>query len=247
MVIQSRALPVIMTRPADQGRRFADRLVELAGDRIRLVHSPLLAPRFFSPVLPDLGFVAVIFTSQTAVTAVAQHVLRDKILPRLAFCVGDQTANAARVAGFDAISAHGDGDQLVAEIKRCGMRGPFLHLRGHDVRGEIAKRLCSAGIETHDAVVYVQEAQPLVPAAEAVFADDTPVIIPLFSPRTAQILVQQMSKITIRSPVFTVSISQAVSAEWKDQSRQRDDLASAPNQDAMMAAFSDALVAAESA
>ncbi len=247
MVIQSRALPVIMTRPADQGRRFVDRLVEDAGDRIRLIHSPLLVPQFLSPTVPDLDFTAVIFTSQTAVKAMAQHVLPDNILPRLAFCVGDQTANAARAAGFDALSAHGDADRLVGEIQRSGMRGPFLHLRGHDVRGEIADRLNTAGIETYEAVVYIQEAQSLAPAAQAVFADDAPVIIPLFSPRTAQILVRQMSKIVVRPPIFTVSLSRVVSAEWQGQPRQRDDLASMPNQDAMIAAFRDALVAAESA
>ena len=176
-----------------------------------------------------------------------QRVLPDRILPRLAFCVGDQTAIAARAAGFDATSAHGDADDLVAEIKRSGVRGPFLHLRGRDVRGEIAKRLVSAGLETQEAVVYVQQAQTLDPAAQAVFAQEVPVILPLFSPRTVQILVQQMSKIMIRSPIFTVSISAAVCAEWRGLSRLRDDLASAPSQDAMVAAFQDALIAAESA
>jgi uroporphyrinogen-III synthase len=247
MVIQSRALPVILTRPADQGRRFADRLLEVAGDRIRLFHSPLLAPQFLSPTLPEQSFAAVIFTSQTAVSAVVRKGLEFGVLPPLAFCVGDQTAKAAKAAGFDTVSAEGDAAQLVADLKCSGTRGPLLHLRGQDTRGDIANTLTSAGIETHEAVVYVQVPQPLSTEARTVFANDTPVVLPLFSPRTVEILVQQLSGMMIKAPVFTVSLSQAVSAEWRGCARRRDDLALSPNQDALVVAFQDALAAAESA
>lgn len=182
MTPQSRALPVLLTRPEAAGDRFAAELEARFGLRVAIVASPLLEPRFLAPALPDAA--ALVLTSQTGVQAAARL---GAGLPKRAYCVGRRTADAARAAGFDALSADGDADALVALILSAGDRGPFLHLHGRDTRGDVAARLAAAGLPATGAVVYAQEPRPLSPQARALLEGAGPVLVPLFSPRTAQL------------------------------------------------------------
>ncbi len=166
---QSRA-PVLLIRPEPQNAGFAARL---AGP---VVCAPVFTMRRLTPDLPDAA--AVIFTSAAAITAPA-------LAPR-AWCVGNRTADAARQAGYVATSANGDADALVAAILASGERGPLLHLRGRDSRGDIACRLTRAGIPTEARVVYDMAPLPLTPAAVALLNGPAPVIVPLFSPAAAR-------------------------------------------------------------
>ena len=247
MGTQSRAIPVILTRPAEQGARFASLLTDTVGDAIRLIHSPVLAPRFLSPDMPMRPFSALIFTSQTAVNAVVRMTMPDVPLPRRAFCVGNQTCMAARMAGFDAVSGQGDARHLVDHILTSGVLGPLLHLRGQHTRGNVSVALNSAGIETHDAIIYTQDALPLNADARAALLAATPVVLPIFSPRTAEVLMGALALLPVTAPLFTVSLSQAVSDAWSRLPRRADYLADVPDVTAMVAAVQRALVAAQAA
>ena len=144
MTPQSRAIPVLLTRPEAAGDRFAAELADTFGDRVRIVASPLIAPRYLSPALPQ-GAAGLVLTSETGVEAARRLRAAGAALPARAFCVGHRTASAAAAAGFDALSAGGDADALVAMILATGKAGPLLHLHGRDTRGNVAARL-TAGV-----------------------------------------------------------------------------------------------------
>jgi uroporphyrinogen-III synthase len=186
MARQSRAVPCLLTRPAAQGDRFAAGLADRFGGALRLVQAPLLAPVFLAPAIPD-PLAGVIFTSETGVAALARLIPAPRGLP--AWCVGGRTAEAARRAGFAPRSAEGDAEDLLrlllADPKAAALNAPLLHARGQEARGELSRRLADRGIAATEAVVYAQQPQPLTAEAQALLARPGPVLLPLFSPRTA--------------------------------------------------------------
>ena len=234
MSLQSRALPLLLTRPAAQGERFAADLVARFGPRLQIIPAPLMLPEFRSPDWPDLPYACLILTSETGVLA-AQR-LRDagRALPRRAVCVGDRTAQTARAAGFDATSAHGDAEALLALILASGDPGPFLHLRGAEARGDIAPRLAARGIPAHAAVVYAQNPQPLTAQAQSVLNGSDPVLLPLFSPRSARLVVET---VRITAPLWIAALSHNVAQAAAPLLPARLVTADHPDADGMIAAI----------
>jgi uroporphyrinogen-III synthase len=229
MTPQSRAIPVILTRPAAQGDRFASALRERFGEAVQVIQSPLIAPVFLPATLPPENFRAVILTSETGAEAAAR--LPD--LPRLAWCVGDRTAATARSLGFDARSAAGDADALVAAILAAGLAGPLIHLRGRDSRGDVAARLTRAGVATAEVEVYAQAPQPPSAEAKALLRGAAPVVVPLFSPRTATIFAGTRPT----APLFIAALSPAVAAAVAELPTRRIVTASRPDAAAMVEAL----------
>ncbi|OYU20037.1 MAG: uroporphyrinogen-III synthase [Rhodobacteraceae bacterium PARR1] len=229
MTPQSRALPVILTRPAAQGDRFAADLRAHFGEAVEVILSPLIAPVFPAVALPEGDFHAMILTSETG----AQAAARLPGVPRRAWCVGDRTAAAARALGFDAQSAAGDADALVAAVLAAGESGPLIHLRGRDSRGEVAARLTAQGVPTAEVIVYAQVAQPLTGAAQAVLRGHDPVIVPLFSPRTAQLFAATQPA----APLFIAALSPAVLAGLGDLPCQMVTVADRPEAAALVQAL----------
>ncbi|MFD1342617.1 uroporphyrinogen-III synthase [Litorisediminicola beolgyonensis] len=171
---------LLMTRPEPQSRAF----VESLGVEVDVVISPLIGIAPVGP-LPDPGrFAGLILTSANAARIYGEI---DGTKGLTAWCVGARTADAAREAGLEAEALGGDAAALTESLIARNVPGPLLHLRGFHSRGAVADRLIEAGIETHEAVIYDQPAQPLTPGARAALDGDRPVIAPLFSPRTAEV------------------------------------------------------------
>lgn len=204
MVRQSRAPLLLLTRPAPQSQRFAQEVRARLGE-VPVVISPLMQTVFHQPDLPDLPFRAVILTSETGVKATSRL---GTALPALAFCVGNRTAADATAAGFDARSADGDVHALAAMILASGLAGPLLHLRGEDSAGNLAEMLTKGRIETHSAIVYTQTPCPLTDQALALFRQDTPVLAPVFSPRSARLLAAALPQTRV-APLWIAAISPA--------------------------------------
>lgn len=235
MAPQSRAFPVLLTRPAAQGDRFAADLAAMGA--FDIVQSPLIAPQFFAPDWPDMPWAGVIFTSETGVVAAGRLVAAGRRLPARAWCVGARTADAARRAGFDAVSADGDAADLVALVAAQG-QGPLLHLRGQDSRGDVANTLTDQGITTLSAIVYQMQEQPLSPAAVALLAGEDPVILPLFSPRTATIFAHQARA---NAPLWVAAISETVAQVAKTLAPARLITAQSPQALAMLQAIKEVM------
>lgn len=206
MTPQHQPLPILLTRPLSQGERFATDLRERFGHHIRIITSPIMRLRFLAPDLPDVAYRTLILTSETGVEAA--RMLREKghDIPSRAICVGDRTAAVAYAAGIKAISAQGDAEALLALIMGSEDAGPYLHLRGREARGDIAPRLAAKGRQADAAVVYEQVTEALTEEARAVLGGQVPVILPVFSPRSAALLVEQGP---FAAPLWVVAISRA--------------------------------------
>jgi uroporphyrinogen-III synthase len=202
----SAAVPVLVTRPEPEATTTAETLSARFGDRVRPVVAPLMAVEFLSPALPEGRFDGVIFTSAAGVAAAGRLGVA---LPRRAWCVGTKTAERAQAAGFDATAAGGDADALIEALVTARADGRLLHLRGEVSRGSVAERLNSAGIETVSVVIYRQVPQPLSPEAKELLRQPGVVILPLFSPRSAELLAKALPG-DVRASLRLVCMSDAV-------------------------------------
>ena len=214
MVTQSRALPIplLLTRPEAQGADFAQLLTARFSDAVTIIKTPLLAPRFFAPALPPGPFAALILTSQTGVEGY-MRLGQTEVLPKDVFCVGKRTANAAKDAGLRPLAIAPDAAHLILQIKAARPKGALLHLRGRETRGNISNLLHSTGIDTVDVVIYAQDPLPLAHPAVAALLSQTPLLVPLFSPRTAALFATELGRIPAVSPLFIAAMSGEVALE----------------------------------
>jgi uroporphyrinogen-III synthase len=112
--------------------------------------------------VPDISFgdgpwAAVLMTSGNAARALATHPKCGTIKTLRCFAVGRQTAEAARVAGFEeVISADGDGGDLALLVARevSDPSLPLLYLAGDDRARDMAAELAPAGLRLETVVIY---------------------------------------------------------------------------------------------
>ena len=234
MVTQSRAqpIPLLLTRPEAQGADFAERLTARFGDAVATIHTPLLAPQFFAPELPEGPFQAVILTSQTGVAGYVK-LGRSDALPKDAFCVGERTAMAARNAGLRTLAVSPDAASLILQIISKRPSGTLLHLRGRETRGNIETLLKTAGIDTVEAVIYAQNPLPLSALATEALQGDFPILVPLFSPRSAALFVMELARFQRVSPLLIAAISSETILELNSLVAQIK-LANRPDANAMI-------------
>ncbi len=202
-------MPILLiTRPAPAGERFAEAV--RAGPEVTVILAPLqkIAPVAADPLPEEV--TGVVFTSANGVAQAGRFDLPPGLT---AWCVGDRTAQAASEAGFDAVSASGDADDLVALILDRAPLGPLIHLRGEHGVGDVCGRLVAGGTACAERVVYRQVAVPLSPRAAQVLDASDPVVLPLFSPRSARILAESGP---FRAPLHVVAISEAVARATAD-------------------------------
>ena len=222
MVIQSTPT-LIVTRPEPGGAAFAQAVGRPA------ILSPVMAPVFLQVTLPPA--LALILTSPTAVEALRRL---GQPTPRLAFCVGDATARAAQAIGLQAESAAGDAEALLALLLTRRPEGPLLHICGTETRGDLAARLTAAGLPCTACVIYDQRPSPLTPAAVAALEGVAPVILPVFSPRSAMLLAAELARVAAQAPLWVAAISEAAAEPLRARAER---LAVAPKPDsAAMAA-----------
>lgn len=225
------SIPVLLTRPLEQSLRFGAALEGRFGVAVRPIVSPLMRLAFVPCEIPTREYQAVVFTSEAAVDATRQ--MDQGRLPKTALCVGTRTAVAAIEAGFAARSANGDVEALERLVTTLQIKGPLLYLHGRETRGDLAKRLISAGIETVSIMVYDQIAQPLSTEAEALLRDPGPVIVPVFSPRSAALLTAALPE-DRRATFAIVALSDAVAAKAPDVDARLLRVAATPDADAML-------------
>lgn len=240
---------ILLTRPEAAARRFGASLAA-AGCRLDQMIAPILDIRPIEGALaatrlsPEAAAGGVILSSVHGVRALAA----ETALRPPAWCVGQATAQAARDEGFEVMAAARDADDLFRVILGAGQPGPFLHARGRHSRGALPERLRAAGLPTDEVVIYDQTARPLDPAARALLTGRAPVILPLFSPRSARLLAEAGP---FTAPLHLVAISDAAAQSWAEAvggiSPQTLHVAHRPDGDAMIAATLSAARAATGA
>jgi len=166
---------LVLTRPEAQSRSLAAEFEAMAP----VVVSPVLEIVGTGAKIDLAGFAGVILTSANAVP------FAPDLRGIRAYCVGKRTAAAADAAGATVRLAAQDAEELIGAMPGPG---PLLHLRGEHARGKIAEHLTSAGIETHSVVIYKQVSRPLSAEARTLIEGTAPVVLPLFSPRSAKLV-----------------------------------------------------------
>ncbi|TJZ90447.1 uroporphyrinogen-III synthase [Paracoccus gahaiensis] len=223
--------PLLLTRPLPDSQRFAARMdgwPAVISPILRIVavdHDP--APLHEAPGL--------VFTSAHAVGAAGPG------RGRPALCVGGRTAHAARAAGFAVTEGPGNAAGLGPLIAASPV--PLIHPHGR----HLAHPLPVPGI-----VVYDQQPLPLTRQARDLLAGGAPVIVPVFSPRSARLLGQAVGADqaphppSAPAPLWLVAISPAAAAAWAGPAPARCLLAAQPTTAAMEAAITQIMLAEQS-
>lgn len=228
---------LLLTRPLRQSERFARQCRKRMGDAVKIVISPLITIKTIPPAAGPGDARHFLFTSENGVRAAAQ------VWPDhrpVCFAVGDRTAGVARDLGYDARSCGGTVDSMIARLVADRPDGPYLHLRGQHTKGALARHLNDAGLETREAVIYHQNATDLNKEAENILCGDMPVLVPLFSPRSATIF--WTGRQSVGPKVTIVAMSDAVAKECAGYGAEII-IAEKPSADAMLDCIS-AVVAA---
>ncbi len=207
---------ILLTRPEDQSMVFGAELQAEFGNRIAVIHSPLISVTPVDGQIDLTGITELIFTS---INAVHEFGLRSDQREIPCLCVGAKTTKAALELGLTARSANGSADDLIALAQSRGKNGDtsYLHIRGRYSVGDIAETLASMGIRAREQIVYEQKTLNLSQEAWDLLRSETRVIIPLFSPRTAKVLSRQIAPHVVRN-LEAIAISRNV-AETLDESR----------------------------
>ena len=212
---------VLVTRPRPAADRFAAEL--RAVTRAPILIAPVTAIAPLGRPVDTRFWKTLVFTSENAIGQAIP------IKHKLAYCVGDRTAKVAKSAGFNPISAEGDAEALIAKILEDEPRPPILHLRGEESTGDIAGRLVEAGIQADEKVVYGQREMPLPPPLLMALAQIPELVVPVFSPRSAERLAKELED---HPRLTVVAISQAAANAWSGQA-ERIVIAQSPDADAV--------------
>lgn len=183
------AAMILLTRPQSGSERFCAILRKQIPEAEILI-SPLIDIKYVCPSPHLSNYGGVIFTSVHGVGLFKNYDV-PKNMP--CFAVGPRTAQAASDAGFLVNASDGDAVALVKMILSYPYLGKLLHIRGEHSRGEVAKYLSQNGHPCEDMVVYSQTAKPLISRVIEAVQGGEPLILPLFSPRTASLLLKQIT------------------------------------------------------
>lgn len=154
--------------------------------------------------VPDLNlYNTIIVTSGNGVTRLKNHLAGRNVVT-----VGEKTAELARRNGATATSL---GENVATFLQRADqIKGTAFLCRGTHSRGNIVNTLTSRGIAAEEAILYDQIEQQPNAAALDLMSGKTPIVAPVFSPRTASLLAAH----TITAPITVLAISQAATEAW---------------------------------
>lgn len=200
---------LLLTRPEAAAHAFAAQ-ARHAGWRGLVLIAPQQRIDLFPPDPHDVsGAATLVFTSQFGVAAFAAGIA-SRNWP--VYAVGPRTSQAAADAGFREIRtpAGGDATALLAALRSERPPEPILHLHGRNIAQPVAELLQAEGMQASGLMIYDQHGLPLDDAAQALLQGKEQVVVPVFSPRSAQLLVDAVTN--QRASVILVAISRAVAA-----------------------------------
>lgn len=219
-------IPLILTRPAGSNSGFKAGIAPQARDCVDFIHSPLLEIVPIEEAGTRSDAAHAIFTSANGVKYAPEGNKRP------AFCVGEKTTQLARSHGWDAVFAGATVTALKDYVLANRPQGEIRHYSGVFVRGNVARDLSVAGLNVTNVPLYDQRLLPFSPQALAVLEGAAPVIVPLFSPRTAAHFVA----ISPAHPkLYIVSMSTAVADSFSEMAVARLIIAQEPTAKSMAA------------
>jgi uroporphyrinogen-III synthase len=228
---------LILTRPRAQAEAFATAVEAAMPGRFAVLVAPLMTIAPVAGALDLDGLQGIVFSSANGVEQFAARSAERRFV---AWCVGDMTAAAARAAGFEAVSADGDVDDLAALViaaNRPGA-GAFLHVRGRHAAGDLLGALAAAGVPARAAEIYDQVPRPIEGEARARLAAGDPAVVALFSPRSARLFAAQaLREAWPLARVTAVALSPAADAALAGLPLGRRIVAATPGRAGILAAL----------
>ncbi|GLO72245.1 uroporphyrinogen III methyltransferase [Phaeobacter inhibens] len=176
---------LLMTRPRVVAERFVEDLPSSTRATLQVIYAPLIRTTPLNPPSDpsERGLFSgdAIFSSANGVRYSTAPVAGQN-----AYCVGQRTTQAAAAKGWRAICCGLDADALVQTLTDVPPAAPLTHLRGVHSRGDIVERLRLVGINCREHVIYDQILLPYDSEVRIAMDAQASLIVPLFSPRTAQ-------------------------------------------------------------
>lgn len=173
------------------------------------VVSPAIRIVGLGPKVKVASDTAAVFTSRHAVTRT------EPSLGAVAYCVGDATAQAAQSQGYVPIIAGGTADDLLERLLKEPPKQKLVYCHGTHVQRDLVQPLRQAHITIDAHCVYDQPACRPTKDAIALLAGQEPIVLPLFSARTAEIVAKWSKDSGAR--IYAVALSAAVAKNWDKQ------------------------------
>lgn len=223
---------VLIIRPNPSAQVFADRLRDNLGKDCAICLSPIMRIEEIVPQRIDVSdYVGFVITSSHAAASAARIGAAQGME---CYCVGEATAHKARDAGLRVLMTALNADALADRLQNSAIQGKLLYLRGSHVASDLSKRLNRAGLETDEEILYRQVDEILTPEALALLQGNAPVILPLFSSRSAALFFEQAS---VSAPLLVAAISEAVAKHVPSSVATTLRIAEAPTAEAMQHAI----------
>jgi uroporphyrinogen-III synthase len=239
-------MAVLVTRPQPDNETTAAAL------RARGVEV-LLAPALRFEPLPlaqglEADHDAIIVTSANALRAIAPQLTDHPLLKLPLFAVGEQTAVAARRAGFgEVISADGDASalrELVAGCVRDSLAGAapaLLYLAGADTARDLAGELAARGFDVVTQITYRMVPVASLPreTREAFAANRVDAVLH-YSSRSAQAFLTAAQAAGVEISALAIPqccISSSVAQVLREAGAARVTVAASPNETALLEAL----------
>jgi uroporphyrinogen-III synthase len=243
-------MAVLVTRPHPDGETTA---AALRAKGVAVLQAPVLR---FEPVAfrddTDARYGAVIVTSANALRGLEPRLKSHRLLELPLFAVGEQTAAAARHAGFTHVtSAKGDAadlrDLVLASVaaKQLKNASTLLYLAGADMARDLAGELCEQGLRVVTQTTYKMSPVPSLPreVCDAFAANKVEAVLH-YSRRSARAFVDAARAAGVEISALAVPqccISAAVAAVIRDAGATQVMVAESPDENALFRSLDRAL------
>ena len=176
---------ILLTRPHDQALRFSEDLVSLGVISKNILVDPITKIEGVDVLYNFSPVRGLLITSANAVAYLPAALVGSK-LPT--FCVGEATTRAALKQGLMAQNLAKTAQGLYNVLSSRFLEGRLLHLRGTHTTLDFEAYFWDTPIEVQNLIIYQQIAQDLQPETYTLLQGMVPIVLPIFSPRSAELL-----------------------------------------------------------
>jgi uroporphyrinogen-III synthase len=242
-------MAILVTRPLPDGETTA---AVLRAKGFEVLLAPMLR---FEPLPfhddPDARYGAVIVTSANALRAIETRLKDSPLLKLPLFAVGENTAEAARAAGFaQVVSANSDAaglrERVLASVKAKVLKktSALLYLAGADLARDLPGELGERGFTVITQTTYRMVAVPDLPdETRKAFAADEVEAVLHYSRRSAKAFLEAVGSAGVEISALSLPqccLSAGIATVLRDAGAARVAVASSPDENALFVALESA-------
>ena len=226
---------LLLCRSEKKSLEFQRAVQERLNRKVRTVISPAFEIEFLEIASVSKMMDHLVFTSTNGVIGAKRNGLTSA---SHVYCVGNATASEAIRQGYRTKSANGDVNDLADLILSDRPKGSMAHVSGEHVAGDLVSLLKDKGTMIERMIAYRQKM--LRPNQEFLvsLAGNEPKVLPLFSPRSTQILRGEI----IGENTYIIAMSASVAESLDGRCKFDVTVAAGPNFQSMLDATCSKLV-----